>query len=37
MTNASNAARVKMATIVADDLRQVGMKVAVVPLETRAV
>lgn len=37
MTNASNAARVKMATIIQDDLRQLGIKVHVVPLETRAV
>jgi peptide/nickel transport system substrate-binding protein len=37
MTNASNAARVKMATIIQDDLRQVGMKVNVTPLESRAV
>lgn len=37
MTNASNAARVKMATIIQDDLRQLGIKVHVVALETRAV
>ena len=37
VTNASNAARVKMATIIQDDLRQLGMKVHVAALEMRAV
>lgn len=37
LTNASNAARVKMAAIIQDDLRQLGMKVQPVTLETRAV
>jgi len=37
MTNASNAARVKMASIAEDDLRELGIKVRVVTLETRAV
>ena len=37
ITNASNAARVKMATIVQDDLRALGIKVNVTPLETSAV
>jgi len=36
VTNASNAARVQMATIIQDDLRQLGMAVQVVPLENRA-
>lgn len=37
VTNASNAARVKMATIIQDDLKQLGMKVHVAALEMRAV
>jgi peptide/nickel transport system substrate-binding protein len=37
ITNASNAARVKMATIVQDDLRGLGIEVQVTPLETSAV
>lgn len=37
ITSSSNAQRVKMATIVADDLSQLGMSVHVVPLEFRAV
>jgi peptide/nickel transport system substrate-binding protein len=37
VTNASNAARVKMAAIIQDDLRQLGMDVHVVPLEMRSV
>jgi peptide/nickel transport system substrate-binding protein len=36
VTNAANAARVQMATIVQEDLRQLGMQVQVVPLENRA-
>ncbi len=36
VTNAANAARVQMATIIQDDLRQLGMDVQVVPLENRA-
>jgi len=36
VTNAANAARVQMATIVQDDLRELGMQVQVVPLENRA-
>ena len=36
VTNAANAARVQMATIIQDDLRQLGMAVQVVPLENRA-
>jgi peptide/nickel transport system substrate-binding protein len=36
VTNAANAARVQMATILQDDLRQLGMQVQVVPLENRA-
>jgi peptide/nickel transport system substrate-binding protein len=36
VTNAANAARVQIATIVQDDLRQLGMDVQVVPLENRA-
>jgi len=36
VTNAANAARVQLATIVQDDLRELGMKVQVVPLENRA-
>ncbi|HUG52416.1 MAG TPA: ABC transporter substrate-binding protein [Vicinamibacteria bacterium] len=37
VTSSGNAARLKMATIVQDDLRQLGMRVRVVPLEQRAV
>jgi len=37
VTNASNTARVKMATIAQDDLAELGMKVSVAPLEMRAV
>lgn len=37
ITNSSNAQRMKMATIVQDDLSKVGMNVHVVPLEFRAV
>jgi peptide/nickel transport system substrate-binding protein len=36
VTNAANAARVQMATIIQDDLRELGMQVQVVPLENRA-
>jgi peptide/nickel transport system substrate-binding protein len=36
IVSASNAQRVKMATIIEDDLRQIGMRVHVVPLEFRA-
>jgi len=36
VTNAANASRVQMATILQDDLRQLGMQVQVVPLENRA-
>ncbi|HVH88381.1 MAG TPA: ABC transporter substrate-binding protein [Terriglobales bacterium] len=37
ITSSSNAQRVKMATIIADDLGQLGMSVHPVPLEFRAV
>ncbi len=37
VTSASNAQRLQMATIIQDDLKQVGMRVQVVPLEFRAV
>lgn len=37
ITSSSNAQRVKMATIIADDLTQLGMDVHAVPLEFRAV
>jgi peptide/nickel transport system substrate-binding protein len=37
ITSSSNAQRVKMATLVADDLSQLGMSVHVVPLEFRGV
>jgi peptide/nickel transport system substrate-binding protein len=37
ITNAANAARVQTAVIVQEDLRQLGMRVNVVPLESRAV
>src|ERR1700722_2235824 len=36
LTSSSNAQRLKMATIIQDDLSQLGMKVQVVPLEFRA-
>ncbi|MBI3670318.1 MAG: ABC transporter substrate-binding protein [Acidobacteria bacterium] len=36
LSSASNAERMKMATIIQDDLKQVGMRVQVVPLEFRA-
>ena len=36
VTNAANASRVQMATVVQDDLRQLGMRVQLVPLENRA-
>jgi peptide/nickel transport system substrate-binding protein len=35
-TSSSNADRMKMATIIQDDLRQLGMRVQVVPLEFRS-
>jgi peptide/nickel transport system substrate-binding protein len=37
ITSVANSARVQMATIIQDDLRQLGMGVQVVPLESRAV
>ena len=37
ITSSSNAQRVKMATLIADDLAQLGISVHVVPLEFRAV
>jgi peptide/nickel transport system substrate-binding protein len=37
VTSASNALRTKMATIIQDDLSQIGMNVHVVPLEFRAI
>ena len=36
LTSSSNADRMKMATLIQDDLRQVGMRVQVVPLEFRS-
>jgi peptide/nickel transport system substrate-binding protein len=36
LTNAANASRMQMATILQDDLRQLGMGVQIVPLENRA-
>ncbi|MFY9585623.1 MAG: ABC transporter substrate-binding protein [Candidatus Acidiferrales bacterium] len=36
ITSASNAERMKMSTIIQDDLKQLGMRVRVVPLEFRA-
>ena len=36
IVNAANSARVQSATIIADDLGAVGMRVAIVPLENRA-
>jgi peptide/nickel transport system substrate-binding protein len=37
VTSSSNAQRMKMATLIQDDLSQIGMQVHVVPLEFRAV
>jgi len=37
VTSASNAARVQMATIIQDDLRELGIQAQVVPMESRAV
>jgi peptide/nickel transport system substrate-binding protein len=37
VTNASNAARVQMATIIQDDLREVGIQAQVVPMESRSI
>ena len=36
LTSSSNADRAKMATLIQDDLRQIGMRVQVVPLEFRS-
>jgi peptide/nickel transport system substrate-binding protein len=36
VTNAGNAARVKLASVLEDDLRQLGMRARLVPLENRA-
>jgi peptide/nickel transport system substrate-binding protein len=36
LTNAPNAARVKMATLIQEDLRELGLRVALTTLETRA-
>ena len=36
VTSAGNASRLKLATIIQDDLRQLGMRVHLVPLEQRA-
>jgi peptide/nickel transport system substrate-binding protein len=36
ITNVANSSRVQAATIIQDDLRQLGMRIAVVPLENRA-
>jgi len=36
VTSSSNADRAKMATLIQDDLKQLGMRVAVVPLEFRS-
>lgn len=36
VTNSSNADRLKMATLIQDDLKQLGMRVQVVPLELRS-
>lgn len=36
ITSASNADRAKMATLVQDDLKQLGMRVSIVPLELRS-
>jgi peptide/nickel transport system substrate-binding protein len=37
VTNASNAARVQMATIIQDDLRELGIQAQVVPMESRTI
>ena len=37
VTSASNAARVQMATIIQDDLRELGIQAQVVPMESRAI
>ena len=36
VTNAANAARVQMATVIQEDLREIGIQAQVVPLENRA-
>ena len=36
VTNAGNATRVKLATVLEDDLRQLGMRARLVPIENRA-
>src|SRR5262249_23456352 len=36
VTNSSNAQRLKMTTLIQDDLKQLGMRVQVVPLEFRS-
>jgi peptide/nickel transport system substrate-binding protein len=36
VTNAGNAARVKLATVAEDDLRQLGMRARLVPIENRS-
>jgi peptide/nickel transport system substrate-binding protein len=36
LTNAANAQRLNIATLIQDDLKQIGMRVQVVPLENRA-
>jgi peptide/nickel transport system substrate-binding protein len=36
VTNAANAVRVKIASVVEDDLRQLGMRAQLVPLDNRA-
>jgi peptide/nickel transport system substrate-binding protein len=36
LTNSSNADRTKMATLIQDDLKQLGMRVQIVPLEFRS-
>jgi peptide/nickel transport system substrate-binding protein len=36
LTNAANAQRLKIATLIQDDLKQIGMRVQVVPFENRA-
>jgi len=37
VTSASNTQRTKMATIIQEDLKEIGIKVNVVPLEFKAV
>lgn len=37
ITNAANAARVQMASVIQEDLREIGVEAQVVPLENRAV